>query len=287
MFGLDLSTSLIGIFFLIYFVILECKRHIAIKNIVFQVIVTSVIQCMYVGIYISSIYLDSNLYIYLALILLIVMCITGFIMYKWQIKLIYWLSLNLIISPVLSFALIQLDTSIFDTPFGSTGEGLIPIFSVVCSIILQVSIWLFIKLHKWVSSLKKQEKFPLKQIITTDIKIIGFQVLLSVLLESVFIFYNLVLSSIAIILAIVVISIVRNKLRGHYIFWILSWSGISFLALVASYDFVPYDFSLSYEINQRRWDSGMFALIGLAIYHLLLTIYYKLMEEDQMPEELE
>ena len=93
---------------------------------------------------------DSNLYIYLALILLIVMCITGFIMYKWQIKLIYWLSLNLIISPVLSFALIQLDTSIFDTPFGSTGEGLIPIFSVVCSIILQVSIWLFIKLHKWI-----------------------------------------------------------------------------------------------------------------------------------------
>ena len=155
MFKLNLSTSLIGIFFLICFVILEYRRHFSIKSILFQTIVTSVIQCMYVVVYISSIYLDSNLYIYLALILLIVMCITAFIMYKWQIKLSYWVSLNLIISPGLSFALIQLDTSIFDTPFGSTGEAVIPIFSAITSIVLQVSIWILVKIHKWVRCSKK------------------------------------------------------------------------------------------------------------------------------------
>ena len=155
MFKLNLSTSLIGIFFLICFVILEYKRHIPIKSILFQVMVTSVMQCIYVGIYILSIYLDSNLSIYLALILLIVMGITAFTMYRWQIKLSYWLSLNLLISPGLSFALIQLDTSVFDTPFGGITEGLTPISSVICSIVLQVSIWLLVRLHKWVRSAKK------------------------------------------------------------------------------------------------------------------------------------
>lgn len=285
MLGHDFITILSGIFFLISFVTDEYERHIPKKIIVFQVIVTSVIQCMYVGIYISSLYLDSNLSIYLALILLIVMCITAFTMYKWQIKLSYWLSLNLIISPVLSFALIQLDTSIFDRPFGGITEGLTPIASVITSIILQVSLWLFVKFQKWLSRAPKTEKVSLQQDLITYLKITGFQVILSLLLESVFIFYNVVLSSIAIILALILIFIVRNKLRGSYNFWILSWSAISFIGFVLGarcfWDFWGYN-------NQVTSDGKihMYTIIGLTIYHLLLTVYFRFRAEDQMPEEL-
>ena len=77
-----LGMSLLGSLILINFVIEEYHRLVPGKSIYFQVIITSVIQCMYVGIYISSIYLNSNLYIYIALILLIVSCITGHVMYK-------------------------------------------------------------------------------------------------------------------------------------------------------------------------------------------------------------
>lgn len=281
-----LGMSLLGSLILINFVIEEYHRLVPGKSIYFQVIITSVIQCMYVGIYISSIYLNSNLYIYIALILLIVSCITGHVMYKWQIKLSYWLSLNLIISPSLSFALIQLDTSIFDRPFGGMAEGLTPILSVVYSIILQVSLWLLVKLHRWVSSFKRQEKSPLKQNFTTYLNITGFQVILGALLESVFIFYNVVVSSIAIILAIVVIFIVRNKLRGHYIFWILSWSAISFFVFVFGARYFG-DFWVSNDLITSNGEIQMYTIIGLAIYHLLLTIYFRVRAEDQMPEELE
>ena len=280
-----LGMSVLGSLILINFIIEEYHRLVPRKSIYFQVIITSVIQCIYTVIYISRLYLDSNLYIYLALILLIVIFITGHVMYKWQIKLSYWLSLNLIISPSLSFALIQLDTSIFDRPFGGMAEGLTPILSVVYSIIFQVSIWVFVKFQKWLSRAPKKEKVSLKQGLTNYLKIIGFQVILSVLLESVFILYDLVLSSIAIILSIVVIFIVRNKLRENYIFWIVSWAVISFLVFLFGlkyfWDFWGYN-------NQITSDGKihMYTTIGLAIYHLLLTIYYKMLEEDQMPEEL-
>ena len=283
MFGMSLLGSLI----LINFIIEEYHRLIPRKSIYFQVIITSVIQCIYTVIYISRLYLDSNLYIYLALILLIVICITGHVMYKWQIKLSYWLSLNLIISPSLSFALIQLDTSIFDRPFGGMAEGLTPILSVVYSIILQVSIWLFVKFQKWVNNDLQKEKVSLRHSITTYVKIIGFQVLLSVLLESVFIFYNVVLSSIAIILAIVAIFIVRDKLGGNYSFWIISWLGVCYIAVSIVVKHFPYpSTSIEETMMITRYQFEVWVLFGLAIYHLLLTIYYKLMEEYQMPEEL-
>ena len=108
----------------------------------------------------------------------------------------------------------------------------------------------------------------------------SFQVLLSV-----FIFHNVVLSGIATILAIVVIFIVRDKLRGHYIFGITSWLGISCLIFVLGANYF-WDF---WGSNNQITSDGkihMYTIIGLAIYHLLLTIYYKLMEEYQMPEEL-
>ena len=155
MLGIDFINILIGIFFLIVFIYFEYANSVTIKSILFQIFVISVIQCIYVGIYVSSIYLNNNLNIYLNCCLLIVMCITAFIMYKWQIKLSYWVSLNLIISPGLSFALIQLDTSIFDRLFGGFTAGLTPIASVICSLVLQVGIWLLVKLHKWVRSAKK------------------------------------------------------------------------------------------------------------------------------------
>ena len=95
-----------------------------------------------------------------------------------------------------------------------------------------------------------------------------------------FIFYNLVLSSVAIVLAIVAIFIVRDKLRGPYIFWILSWSAISFLALLVSYACFPYDYSLTLEIRQTRLNCEVFGIIALAIYHVILTIYFRLRAED-------
>ena len=111
----------------------------------------------------------------------------------------------------------------------------------------------------------------------------SFQVLLSV-----FIFFNVVLSSIAIILAIVVIFIVRDKLRENYIFLILSWLGVCYIVLSIGVKYFPYpSTSIEETMLITRYQFEVWVLFGLAIYHLLLTIYYKLMEEDQMPEELE
>ena len=63
----------------------------------------------------------------------------------------------------------------------------------------------------------------------------SFQVLLSV-----FIFHNVVLSGIAIILAIVVIFIVRDKLRDRYIFWIISWLGVCYIVVSIGVKYFPY-----------------------------------------------
>ena len=127
---------------------------------------------------------------------------------------------------------------------------------------------------------------PLNHSVIKYLKILVFQVILSVLLESAFNLYTELLSNIAIILAIVVIFIVRDKLRGHYIFGITSWLGISCLIFVLGVNYF-WDF---WGYNNQITSDGkihMYTIIGLASYHILLTIYYRLRADDQMPEELE
>ena len=257
----------------------------SVKQVGIYLLETSLMQVLWTSAYMVTLYSDNQ--IYSVLLYLIAFCLTVFMIYKQPIGVEHWLATSLIITPIFGYSLLAIDQSPFQSYRNDITIALTPPFLIVINMVSQFVIWSFVKFKKWLSCNPKKEKVPLQQNLTTYLNITGFQVILSVLLESVFIFYNLVLSSIAIILAIVVIFIVRDKLRGNYIFWILSWSAISFLALLVSYACFPYDYSLTLEIRQTRLNCEVFGIIALAIYHVILTIYFRFRAEDQIPEELE
>ena len=245
----------------------------------------SVIQLLWAVGYMLEIYISIEVYSYI--LYYIALCWMISIMYRGPIKIGAWLAINVIVSLTVCIIWINIDDSPFRHGFmASLGMIGVPLMIVVLSAYLQVVIWWLLKLAKWVSSTKKSKRVPLNHSVIKYLKILVFQVILSVLLESAFNLYTELLSNIGIILALFITFIVRDKIRENYIFWITSWLGISCLIFVLGANYF-WDF---WGSNNQITSDGkihMYTIIGLAIYHLLLTIYFRVRAEDQMPEELE
>lgn len=159
------------------------------------------------------------------------------------------------------------------------GDLVAPIFLFFINIVSLFIIWSSIKFYNWESQGKVREKLPLKQSLTKGVKILSFQIALSLGLSIILVINNLILSYSVIVFSLYLIFISRKKLRGHYIFWAISW-GIVFWEIVKlSFEYGHIIFKVQdADFNE---DLVMICLIGFPIYHILLTVYFKLKEDKK------
>lgn len=139
----------------------------------------------------------------------------------------------------------------------------------------QVMIWLIFALHKWIGKGKKQKITSPQAVRLTLGKIVVFHILLSIVLESFFLFCNQMLSMILLILSLILILIVRKLLDANYMFWLFSW------VICDSLVFWTMKIIASTIVATREVDAlflswHIFALAIITIYQLLLSIYFRL-----------
>ncbi|SCA91348.1 membrane hypothetical protein [Pseudolactococcus piscium] len=273
----EIHVSLIALVVTLRYTFLEDKKGISFKKRAFQLTITSVIQLICTGVYWIETY-GHDQFIFWTLVI-VTSCLTGLIMNKWVLKFGYWFLTNCMITALLMFMLIQYDKSPFQGLFGGIREGLTPIFTTIYTAILQSIIWIFIKFQKWLAEGTVREKQPLKKTLIRYIKIICFQVLLSIGIASIFCFNNLFLFGLSIIITLFVLFIMRQKITGNYLFWAISWGIIFWEIVKLSFEYGHIIFKVQdADLNE---DLVMICLIGFPIYHILLAIYFKLKEDKK------
>lgn len=271
----EIHVSLIALVITIRYTFLEDKKGISFKKRANQLTVTSGIQLICTGVYWIEIYGHDQFILWTLVI--VTSCLTGLIMNKWVLKFGYWLLTNCMITALLMFMLIQYDKSPFQGLFGGIREGLTPIFTTIYTAILQSIIWIFIKFQKWLAEGTVREKQPLKKALIKYTKIICFQALLSIGLASSFGFNNLFLFGLSIIITLIVLFIMRQKITGNYLFWMASWVIIFNQTMGVTFQYFPKIGSI-YR-NSTRGSFVTWCFVIFPIYHILLTIFFKLKEE--------
>ena len=243
-----------------------------------RILITSSIQVIWTIAYLFYIYLYSHRELIAIIIYFVAGFITKLTMDK-KIKLRYWFISNLVISPVLTSIWIRHDISPFQGPFGSSGMFFVLLVIPVINLIGQLGIWSAIKFYNWESQGKVRDKLPLKQSLIKGVKILSFQIALSLGLSIILVINNLIVSYSVIAFSLYLIFIIRKKLGGHYIFWAISW-GIVFWEIVKlSFEYGHIIFKVQdADLNE---DLVMICLIGFPIYHILLAIYFKLKEDKK------
>ncbi|MCJ1988085.1 hypothetical protein [Pseudolactococcus carnosus] len=243
-----------------------------------RILITSSIQVIWTIAYLFYIYLYSHRELIAIIIYFVAGFITKLTMDK-KIKLRYWFISNLVISPVLTSIWIRHDISPFQGPFGSIGMFFVLLVIPVINLIGQLGIWSAIKFYNWESQGKVRDKLPLKQSLIKGVKILSFQIALSLGLSIILVINNLIVSYSVIAFSLYLIFIIRKKLGGHYIFWAISW-GIVFWEIVKlSFEYGHIIFKVQdADFNEEL---VMICLIGFPIYHILLTVYFKLEEKKK------
>lgn len=208
---LSISIFVIScIVFPIFCIVGEYKNNVSMKIIIVNVAVASGVQVIWTFGYMFSLYIYNKTTTYN--LFLFIIFFTILIMYKIVRRLSYQLVTGCIITPILSFVWLQIDNSPFrDIPFDGIGEGLTPIFLPIFFVCFQASILMAIKIQSLLAREKQKEKQALKIIVIQDIKILCFQVLLSMVLAGALILNNLFVSYLIITLSLYILFIIRKK----------------------------------------------------------------------------
>lgn len=191
------------------------------------------------------------------------------VMKKWVQEYVYWvLSVFVILFPrsAIYYWYIRGDT---------IGDLVAPIFLFFINIVSLFIIWSCIKFYNWESQGKQKEKQPLKKTVIKYIKVLCFQLLLSVVLEVILISNNMFLSFLAIVFFLGAIFIFRKKISVSYIFWIISWLFIDSTAIFLG----GKSISSFHMLVRQQLETN--CMIGFSIYHILLTVYFKLKEDKK------
>lgn len=264
-------------FNVMYLVYQKEQNIFSLKIISTRILITSSIQVIWTIAYLFYVYLYSQGELIAIVTYFIASYVTKLTMDKKIIKLRYWFISNLVISPVLTSIWIRYDTSPFQGPFGSIGMLSVLLVIPVINLIGQLSIWLFIKFQKLLPHDKQKEKQALKITVIQDIKILCFQVLLSMVLAGALILNNLFVSYLIITLSLYILFIIRKKISGDGIFWIISWIIIFDQTMTMVFQYFPEEARRYLEATQRKFE--VWYLIIFIIYHILLTKFFKLKAE--------
>lgn len=154
MLGLIIGCVAISFIFSSFYVILEYSRLIPMKTIGHQIFCVSIVQVIWIVAYMVSLYLYDN---FISRVLYIIAgCFTVLVIYKGTGKLGYWILTNLMLSPMMSFVWMQIDNSPFDGFMGGPGQAVVPLVIIIINMRFQLSIWLCIKLYKWLFQVKER-----------------------------------------------------------------------------------------------------------------------------------
>ena len=147
-----ISIALVIIFLVVSYIIVEYEKHIPKTLVVVNITIISIIsilQVIWTVAYMLSLYLyDKSIS---RLLYMIAGCLTVLVIYKKIGNISYWLISNLMICRLMSFVWIQIDNSPFDGFLGSVGQWITPFAVLVINIVAQLSIWLLIRVHKWIN----------------------------------------------------------------------------------------------------------------------------------------
>ncbi|MCJ1991196.1 hypothetical protein GYN14_01655 [Lactococcus piscium] len=271
----EIHVSLIALVVTMRYTFLEDKKGISFKKRANQLTVTSGIQLIWTGVFLFSTYGNDKLIFWL--LVSMTSCLTALVMYKWVLKFGYWLLTNCLITAILTFVLIQYDKSPFQGFLGGMKEGFTPISTTIGTALLQMIIWSCIKFYKWESQGKVREKLPLKQSLIKGVKILSFQIALSLGLSIILVINNLIVSYSVIAFSLYLIFIIRKKISGNGIFWIISWIIIFDQTMTMVFQYFPEEARRYLEATQRKFEVWYFIIF--IIYHILLTKFFKLKAE--------
>lgn len=254
--------------FIMYCYIQDTKKKIG-KRIIRYLLVSSILQIIWTTAYMLSEYLPK--FTISGIVYIIAFYITGLAMFKGLTKLGYLIFTNIVISPILSLIWIRIgDATFVSCTMNSLRAVFIPIAIIVINGSCQISLFIFIKLQNWLSLGKQKEKQPLKKTFIKYIKVLCFQLLLSMVLEVILISNNMFLSCLPIVFFLGAIFIFRKKISVSYIFWIISWLFIDNTAIFLG----GKSISSFHMLVRQQLETN--CMIGFPIYHILLTIYFKL-----------
>lgn len=192
-----------------------------------------------------------------------------FVMKKWVQEYVYW---------VLSVFVIMMPRNIIYYWYmeGNTlGDGFAPIYMFFISILSLLGIWVFIHFQAWLLQGRHNEKQALKLTVIHFTKILGYQVILSVGLELILLFNNLFMSYLGVVFILVFVFYIRKKTSVTYIFWCISWLIVDKTVISLASKVI------SRHLQLVRIDMESRCLIGFIIYHILLTVYFKLKEDKK------
>lgn len=276
-----MNISLLATILFVFYIVSEHKKGIPIELITIKILITSIMQ----GIWVMS-YMFNIVFPIIATVMVI--CLTTFIMYEADIKLGYWLLTNAIICPICLFLVFRLINGSPSSNGLMNGIGVVILpYAIPClNAVLQISIWQCVK---WVRQIKKVEKVEDNESYVSLIpyisKISMLQLVLAIMMESTAIIANNILTVGFVIVSLVIIPIMKLLTNDKLIVNISSWCLIAILVVLLGHKWFPADYTVisgvSHDLLSRREMYELRYICFIFIYHLIIRIIARLKRKKE------
>ncbi|MCJ1996696.1 hypothetical protein GYN67_08325 [Lactococcus piscium] len=276
-----MNISLLATILFVFYIVSEHKKGIPIELITIKILITSIMQ----GIWVMS-YMFNIVFPIIATVMVI--CLTTFIMYEADIKLGYWLLTNTIICPISLFLVFRLINGSLSSNGLMNGVGVVILpYAIPClNAVLQISIWQCVK---WVRQIKKVGKVEDNESYVSLIpyisKISMLQLVLAIMMESTAIIANDILTVGFVIVSLVIIPIMKLLTIDKLIVNISSWCLIAILVVLLGHKWFPADYTVisgvSHDLLSRREIYELRCICFIFIYHLIIRIIARLKRKKE------
>ncbi|MDN6689748.1 MAG: hypothetical protein L0L15_05425, partial [Lactococcus sp.] len=138
----------------------------------------------------------------------------------------------------------------------------------IINLYFQLGVWLLVVFQKWLDLEKNKQRKSTKEKIIDCLKLLGFQVALSCILQGVLRFDNVFLTCLVLVCSLVLVYMVRKKMWANYMIWVLTWLAIDqFIILFCHNGDMP--------ISLRTGMDTSYLYIFI-VYHFVITIILRL-----------
>lgn len=276
-----MNISLLATILFVFYIVSEHKKGIPIELITIKILITSIMQGIWVMSYMFNIVFPITA-------TFMVICLTTFIMYEADIKLGYWLLTNTIICPICLFLVFRLINGSLSSNGLMNGVGVVILpYAIPClNAVLQISIWQCVK---WVRQIKKVGKVEDNESYVSLIpyisKILMLQLVLAIMMESTAIIANDILTVGFVIVSLVIIPIMKLLTIDKLIVNISSWCLIAILVVLLGHKWFPADYTVisgvSHDLLSRREIYELRCICFIFIYHLIIRIIARLKRKKE------
>lgn len=246
-------------------------RVLSLKTVCRSLLIVAIIQIFWATLFFIDIN-SSTQYARMMLYSLLI-CLTTITMYKWVDRIGYWLITNIIISLIAGMILLTQLTQPALIPSSDVGIAFLftpfkPLIMGIINLYFQLGVWLLVVFQKWLDLEKNKQRKSTKEKIIDCLKLLGFQVALSCILQGVLRFDNVFLTCLVLVCSSVLVYMVRKKMWANYMIWVLTWLAIDqFIILFCHNGDVP--------ISLRTGMDTSYLYIFI-VYHFVITIILRL-----------